>query len=296
MLAFITSMRHPSNAANYAHNERLLAETLACFANQTSDEYVVIVVGNQEPSFDLPPHAHFVPVDYAAPPRANGLHADRTAFVRDKGTKIGAGLIAAREFEPDWVMIFDADDFVHRGLVQYVHSNPSSPGWVIERGLMYSRARNGYLVQNDFHRTCGTSYVIPFEAYQVPDDLPPTATQDDISRAFGEVLPNIMGAHRNAVQWHREHGRELRTYPTLGAVYQVDTGENHSGKKLAGVIRPWTPALREDYGIQPQKGRLATALASYGPVAVWQSAVSFYRRAIAAISRRVARDKPDRAA
>ncbi|WP_345752729.1 hypothetical protein [Microbacterium rhizophilus] len=292
MLAFITSLRHPDNAADYPRIESLLAETLASISQQSSDDYVVIVVGNREPSFILPPRTHFVPVDFAPPAATNGLHADRDGFVRDKGTKIGIGLLAARAHHPSHVMIFDADDFVHRDLVQFVRREVGAPGWVIDKGWIYSRARNGYRRQDGFNRTCGTSYIIPFDAYRVPEGLSVTATQQEIVDGFGEVLPNIMGAHRNAVQWHRDRGRVLTPLPFRGAVYHVDTGENHSGKALPGIVRPWDRRLAEMFAIQPRRGAVATLWASVGPIALAQSTSSFVRRVVKGVGARARRLLP----
>lgn len=285
MIAFVTSMRHPANADDYAYNEELLQASLASISRQTSQDYIVIVVGNQEPKFPLPERVRFVRVDFAPPARVNGPHADRSGFVRDKGSKIGVGLIAARDHNPDWVMIFDADDFVHRGITAFVHENPLSDGWVIEDGLMYSRARDGYRRQRKFNMTCGTSYIIPFSVYDVPVALDVNATQDEVVSGFGEILPNIMGAHRNAVQWHAARGRELRTLPFEGAVYLVDTGENHSGKALGGVIRPWTPRILETYGIARRGGRMASIINCLGPQACWQTVKDLTRRVAVRVSR-----------
>lgn len=286
MLAFVTSMRHPANADNYAHNEALLAESLASISQQTSQDYVVIVVGNQAPAFPLPSRVHFVTVDFAPPARVNGPHADRSGFVLDKGSKIGVGLIAAREYRPDWVMIFDADDFVHRDLTAFVHERSDSDGWVIQDGWIYSRARNGYRKQENFNRTCGTSYILPYTVYSVPDTLDVNASQEAIAAGYGEVLPNIMGAHRNAVQWHSERGRKLRPLPFRGAVYHVDTGENHSGKVLAGLIRPWTPRLVRTYGVRPSDSRGSTLWACLGPTAWWQTLRDLSNRLVARFVRR----------
>jgi hypothetical protein len=278
MLAFVTSLRHPDNATDYARIEALLRETLASITAQSSDEYVVIIVGNRVPSFPLPPRTEFVPVEFAAPAAANGPHADRDGFVRDKGTKIGVGLLAARAHDPSHVMIFDADDFVHRDLARFVGEHPDEPGWVIDKGWVYSRARNGYRRQDAFHRTCGTSYVIPFDAYGVPEHLTVEATQEQVLDGFGEVLPNIMGAHRNAVQWHRDRGRILQPLPFRGAVYHVDTGENHSGKQLPGLLRPWTPGFRQAFAVAAQRRPVPTLWACIGPVAVAQTLIDIARR------------------
>ncbi|MEV8370931.1 hypothetical protein [Microbacterium sp. NPDC064584] len=271
MLAFITSLRHPQNSADYGRVESLLRETLVSVTEQTSDDFVVIVVGNQRPQFVLPDKVHFVPVEFDPPAPPNGPRTDRAPFVRDKGTKIGIGLLAAREFSPDHVMIFDADDFVHAELAEYVGARKGHSGWMIDRGWMYSRARNAYRRQNDFNRTCGTCYILPYEAYEVPTDLDVSATQQEVVDGFGERLEAMLGAHRHAVEWHRARGRTLEPLPMRAAVYHVDTGENHSGKAMTGVARPLGPRIRRSFRISPQRGPVSTIWSSVGPVAIWES-------------------------
>jgi hypothetical protein len=177
-------------------------------------------------------------------------------------------------------MIFDADDFIHRDLTRIVMSAPDSPGWVIDRGWIYSRSRNGYRRQDDFNRTCGTSFVIPYEAYEVPEHLDVTASQDELIEAFGDVMPNIIGAHRNAVNWHWARGRVLRSFPLRAAVYHVDTGENHSGKAISGLLKPWNEEFGAAFGIGPSLGVGATAWRSLGAKAIWESGREFATRAI----------------
>ncbi|GAA4187223.1 glycosyltransferase family A protein [Gryllotalpicola kribbensis] len=260
MLAFITSLRHPLNSSDYAHVEELLAQTLGSVTAQTSDDFAVFVVGNRMPDFELPRRTTFVPVDFPPPVATSGPRFALGPFVRDKGTKIGIGLAAARAVHPDHVMIFDADDFVHRGLAALSQSAPTAPGWVVEEGLIYSRTRQAWRVQRDFNRTCGTCHVVAWEAYGVPDDLEVTATQDEVAAAFGERLERIIGAHRQGREWLAEHGYPLEPLPFHGAVYHVDTGENHSGKGLRGLARPLSDRVVRDFGIP----RLASPSASIG--------------------------------
>lgn len=289
MLAFVTSLRHPANSADYSRVESLLEQTLRSVCSQTDDDYVVIVVGNQRPSFALPPQVHFVAVDFPPPVTSGEIHAPRDAFVRDKGTKIAAGLIAARRFLPDQVMIFDADDFVSRRLAAHVKTHPSSPGWVISDGWMFSRARNVYRPVGHFNRTCGTSFVVPYEAYQVSGDIRVDASQDELIAAFGDVLTNIMGAHRGAVEWHRARGRELEILPFRGAVYHVDTGENHSGKSLRGLAFPSSRRFRQEFGVPYGQGRVWTAWSAFGPVALVETIQAKAVSAAARLSRSFAR-------
>lgn len=262
MIAFITSLRHPRNSADYARVEELLQETLRSVTNQTSDDFVVIVVGNRAPSFALPDRVHFVEVDFRAPAPASE-RIRRSPFIRDKGTKIGVGLIAARDFSPDYVMIFDADDFVHRGLAEFVGQNPGRDGWVIDEGWMYSRRRSAVQTQSTFNRVCGTCFIIPFDAYDVPADLDVSATRGQVREAYGERLSKIIGAHKHAVEWHEARGRYLESLPFRGAVYHVDNGENHSSNVMTGRAKPLDAALAAEFGIAAQRGRVMTWWACY---------------------------------
>jgi hypothetical protein len=204
---------------------------------------------------------HFVQVDFRAPaPRS--VRVSRSPFIRDKGTKIGIGLIAAREFSPDYVMIFDADDFVHRDLAAFAGENPGQDGWVFTEGWMYSKARRAYRPMSNFYRTCGTSFIAPYEAYGVPDELDVRATRAEVREAYGERISKIIGAHKWAHEWYAEHGWHLKPLPFKGAVYHIDTGENHSRNELSGKAKPLSRELAAEFGI-PARGRLITLWACY---------------------------------
>ena len=171
MLAFITTLRHPQNAANYGRVEALLQDTLASLTQQSCEDYMVVIVGNRRPAFPLPERVIFVEVAFPPPSDIKGPRTGPASVIWDKGTKNAVGLLAARDFGPEYVMFVDADDFVHRDLAAFVHARPGHAGWVVKRGLMYSRRRNAYKRLRNFYRFCGTSFIIPFDAYDVPPDL-----------------------------------------------------------------------------------------------------------------------------
>lgn len=260
MLAFITSLRHPDNARDYARNEQLLKETLDSIAQQTSDDYVVVVVSNVPLSFPLPNRVTSVVVDFP-PPAPPGAHATYPAFVWDKGTKMGIGLIAARDHAPDYVMIIDADDFVHRDLVAFTVANAGSPGWYVSRGWRYSGSRNVYRSLRAFNLQCGSAYILPFAAYAVPGDVSVTLGQGAVFDVFGDRVATIMGSHMRVVKWARSHGYPLTPLPFRAAVHHVDTGENHSGGTLGGVARTLSREMRETYGIAARPHTDSPALA-----------------------------------
>jgi hypothetical protein len=286
MLVFVTSLRNPANSPDYARNECLLRDTLDSIALQTSDDYAVIVVSNVPLSFPLPDRVTSVVVDFP-PPVAPGAPTSYLDVVWDKGTKLGIGLIAARDLAPDYVMIIDADDFVHRDLVAFTSAHAGAPGWYISRGWRYSRARHVYRSLRAFHLQCGSSYILPFAAYGVPADASVAFSQAQVLDVFGDRLATIIGSHMRVVQWARHHGYPLAPLPFRGAVHHVDTGENHSGGTLSGWARTLSPTMQQTYGIPsrppagspvPEANRLRLAIDT--PPALATSAYKYLQRTL----------------
>ncbi|MGW0158728.1 glycosyltransferase family 2 protein [Mycobacterium sp. NPDC003323] len=256
MLVFITSLRHPANTPNYRRTEGYFRDTLASVGNQSSDDYAIVVVGNERPSFRLPPRVHFVEVDFPPPTEFAGQMNDLAQHLWDKGTKLGIGLSAARSLDPDYTMFFDADDFVHREVAAFVHDHPGCPGWVVRRGFIYSRTRNAYAPRRRLFRICGSSYIVPFSAHEVPADLSTAASQEQVVDAFGiERIDRVIAGHRRALEWWQDYGLNLEPLPFPGVVYHVDTGENHSRSVLAGPALPHSPRLLFDFGVKPTRSR-----------------------------------------
>lgn len=280
MIAFVTSLRHPQNSADYERVESLLHETLASVTNQDSEDYVVIVVGNRRPAASMPPRVHFVEVDFPAPAPPSGPQTDLNSFVWDKGTKIGAGLLRARDFAPDYVMIFDADDYVSRRIADHATRHNGQPGWVVENGWIYSHATGVYRAVAEFNRTCGTCHIVRWDAYGVPEHLDVGATQAEIADGFGDRLSRILGAHRNARTWLAEQGWALAPLPFKGAVYNVDTGENHSGKGLSGLSWPAGARFTREFGVVPPRRARDRVMAAFGPSAIAATAQRVFGRVV----------------
>ncbi|BBZ41205.1 glycosyltransferase family A protein [Mycobacterium conspicuum] len=263
MLAFITTLRHPHNSADYGHVESLLQDTLASLVQQSSDDYIVIVVGNRRPAFRLPERCVFVEVDFPPPSTRHGPRTGPAAVIWDKGTKTAIGLIAAREFAPDYVMAVDADDFVHRDVAAFVNARPGRDGWWVEQGWMYSRRRNACRLQRKFHHQCGTSLIVRYDAFDVPPDLTISSTQREIFEAFGERFEHIL-EHGWALAWWQNHGLVMEPLPFAAAVYHVGHGENHCDNGLFGFARPYHARLHDDFAINPSRTPRSTLWASYG--------------------------------
>lgn len=248
MLAFVTSLRHPLNSGDYSRVESLLRDTLASVLRQRCDRFSVWVVGNRAPR-GLPDGVNWVPVDFPAPSQTPGPRTGVPAVLRDKGTKLVAGIAAARESAPDHIMLMDADDLVSHRLAELSDRSPRSSGWVITRGWRWSSERASVRRQRDFNLHCGTSHLVRTDLLGVPPALSPQSDQEEILDALGDRLATRFGSHLHLRDQLAAEGHPLEPIPFPAAIYRVGTGENHSGISLGGLGRPVGPRTAGEFGI-----------------------------------------------
>jgi hypothetical protein len=246
-LTFVTSLRHPDSSRDYGRVLALLARTLRSLDAQTDRRCRVVVVANQPPHLPsgLTIDARVVHVDFPAPTPPAGGRSSIEQVRRDKGTKLAVGLA---EVEGGHVMLLDADDYVHKDLTRFVAEHPESPGWFIDDGLMYDSRTGLCLPVPRFNTVCGSSLV-------VRRDLLPTAragcaaSQDEVLQDVGEQkVLRWLGSHRFLAE-----DLALEPLPFVGAVYDVNNGENHSQKKMPSAGRPLWPTRAAEFGISNER-------------------------------------------
>ena len=248
MLALVTSLRHPWNSRDYDQVEAIFAQSASSWVCQQSDAFGVVAVGNRAPRVDLAQRVRFVEVAFEAPSSHRGPQTGTAAVLKDKGSKLAVGLLAARQHHPDLthVMFVDADDFVSRRLAGFVAGRSGEPGWTVTHGWRYHAGRRALRpVRGDFHLHCGSSHIVRHDLYPRVD-LPLTASQDELYSAFGDRLERWFGSHL-----HIHDDVPLAPLPFAGALYRVGTGEAHSGASMGALGRPVSRAIAEEFGVEP---------------------------------------------
>jgi hypothetical protein len=233
VLAFITSVRHPLNSNDYARVWRLLEHTLVSVCSQTDPRFRVFVVVNQARPLALPAalseRVEIVAVGFPPPSPVRAAATDMEAIRLDRGTKYAAGVAAAAAHDPDWVMFFDADDFIAEDLVALLHRREHPSGWTLRRGWWLKQGRVSPL--DNFWMRCGTSNILRADillsrvAGRVRPDTPQPAIVEALDERF---LKYILGSHKFTFGCCREIGRPLGWWLERSAMRTLDTGENHS--------------------------------------------------------------------
>jgi hypothetical protein len=161
VLVFVVSMKHFQIARNWDYAVQLLERTLRSICRQSSENYRVVVVANQDIEAVARNDAvDLLLVDY--PPPEGGL-ADKRA---DKARKLKRGFEYASTLGATHVMAVDADDFVSRRLAEVVESSPQTGGWLLRTGYLWKEgSRIAYLNRRNFNHSCGSSAIAHIDLF-----------------------------------------------------------------------------------------------------------------------------------
>lgn len=268
MLVFITSLRHPQNSSNYAKVEQLLDRTLRSVCAQTDDRFKVVVVCNQIPT-GIPAfiNVHYVKVDFPPPSEVNQARTGLPAVLKDKGTKYVIGLKKAEEFNPDYIMFLDADDYLHKDIAGFVNAQGKENGWFVNQGYVY---RDGGLLlskTDNFNQVCGSSNILKFDLVRQPDSITLNSCQDSIMAAVdNDFLFSVLGGHRKIPAWFEERNKTLKAFPFAAAIWLTNTGENHSGVSFFGLPTFISQEIKTNFNLNPPSSLqlwLKEVMASY---------------------------------
>lgn len=289
MLVFVTSVMHPQSANSYRRIWELLNNTLVSVCSQTDRDFKVIVVCNKilllsHDSELIHKNTCFVQVDFPCPGpetrekimRLGKLNPpagdaaweeegqffeervnDRLNIRTDKGSKLIVGLLAAREYSPEYVLFFDADDFLINDMASFVNTNPGRKGWIMSRGYrMLGDKTVPFYRKESF---CGTGNTFSYDllSCKIPALLSTHSSQVEIfSGVETEFMLMALGSHRHTRSYFRKASVDLEEFPFSGVVHLLGTGENHSDirnfTKKFSRNRDWEPITNElidDYNI-----------------------------------------------
>lgn len=213
----------------------MLEATLRSVCRQTDDHYAVIVVHNERPPVGFESSkVRWVEVDLPAPSSKRGPEIPYDARMADKGAKYSVGIAEAQKLGASHVMLFDADDLIHRDLARLCASERDCPGWFSPQGYLHTEGtRSVHVMSDGFHGRCGSSSVV----------------RADLIR---RVPAAELGIHRRWPERLEEMGEAMRPLPFPAAVWVIGTGENTSGTMLSGRASiPISPEVTEMFGLLP---------------------------------------------
>lgn len=257
MIVFLTSVRHPQNSNDFRKVEALLEMSLRSVCAQTDGNFRVVVVCNAVPQIGFKDERIVYHVVDFPPPSLEKKIKLRVVY-KDKGTKMLSGMLLARQFNPDYFAIFDADDFVSRRVAEFANARPGQAGWYVDAGYLLNHAT--WRVQRKYGlvRYCGTT-LIPSAAHLLrlsgaEGVIDERSSQEEINAKIPMHFTDfIMGTHEHMVHFFFEHQLRLRPLPFRGCVWVQQTGENVYGDRGTSGL-PVTQKFCDEFGLTMPAG------------------------------------------
>jgi glycosyltransferase involved in cell wall biosynthesis len=210
---------------DWAHTQLMLQRTLRSVLNQTDPRFRVIICGHERPKLaELDDRrVTFIVSDAKRPENSSQFRGDKMWKRRLIGAKL-------RRMGGGYFFPLDADDLVHKNVVEHVLADDNRRGYSIAQGYV-----EDFLHQRlapvpgawsaPFHHVCGSSAVLYFE----PEDLPVGGRTED------GLYFNLFTSHAYWPIVAEESGKPLDTVPFPGGVYVVNHSQNLSfGLQRAG--------------------------------------------------------------
>ncbi len=216
-----------------------LQQTLRSIRNSGSENYRVVVVGNEEPDLEMGFDSRIHFLLFKLPFQPHPSH--RAALRLDKLAKIDAAWRYAKSnWQPRYVMKLDADDFISSRLVGWLDDAGTEAGYLIRYGwFWHSGAR--YLIQRTEYldRVCGSCLIVrsdladrtgPFltevEGAVLDDAGSRFAVSDHYSLVPGSGTTTLLlnDTHQRYAAQFSCLGYELHTVPFSAVIYRASAG------------------------------------------------------------------------
>jgi hypothetical protein len=203
-----------------------LEETLRSLHNQSSEDWVAVVVGHERPAIrwqSFSDQISWVVSPHALPPiTGGGSFSKYVDFDRilDKHRKMGIGMRHLQgQGVTDWYVL-DADDLVHRDFVRTLNSLPHQAGWLCRTGYLWYKDLQRWMPCDKMLNLCGSTAVISAALFSVPS----TDRDDGLVQ-----IPWCRMSHSNIEAFLTPHlaGADP-TFPFPAIAYTLSHGDNCS--------------------------------------------------------------------
>lgn len=215
---FVIPLRGKAASKDWDRVCRLLQATVRSALNQTDPDFGILVACHDAPDLDdiVDPRVVILQGDFPVPTTLREQSQDKQSKKRMAAAEV-------RRRGGGYFMLLDADDFVSRRIVAHVRATRERDGYYFPRGFEYFARNEVIRPLDNFHRLCGSCYILRFRSEDLPERL------DSPAQTAFDRFTN----HRLVLETAAELGMSLAPLPFPGAVYLKENGENHSAQVQA---------------------------------------------------------------
>jgi hypothetical protein len=155
---FIIPLKSSKNDKDWDLTCKLLNQTLSSIEGQTTTDHHTFIVCNEMPKITAnSDKTSILSTDICI----EGEYTHKKGCL-DKQQKVYYGLLKARELNPHYVMIVDADDLIHRDLLSYCHNQSGYDGFILNKGYVLPFGHKHMTKRNDFHLLSASSVIFSY--------------------------------------------------------------------------------------------------------------------------------------
>ncbi|PMG02419.1 hypothetical protein BCV00_17300 [Vibrio breoganii] len=224
-IAFVIPIRHQDNAADWAKLMSNLTSTIASLANQSlQDNWKCVLVANEGAKLPNLPSENFIIKRVDFKPNTNYSTKDKTLLYKsvrkDKGLRVVSGMMEVRDYK--YFMVIDDDDFINKDICKFISENMDLKygGWIIGNGYIWEDGSRFMYHTSSFNHQCGSCNIINTNFVTIPESI------NDIDLDY---ISKVFGSHVFVEDEVRSKNGKIGTIPFPGAIYRVNSGNNHSG-------------------------------------------------------------------
>ena len=218
---FIIPLVAKSRSKDWKHVNYLLGLTVRSIYGQTNQNFRIIVSCHDEPDLEknLKDKIEYVKVDFTPGAPVENLEGNGQ---RDRNWKVCHGLVAARKYDPDYIMVMDADDWLQKDVVDNILSTQPENGYFFDKGYELDYSTGRAYTRDDMTHLCGSTFVLSKDFTYLPKDT---------SWPELEKCCWLKQNHKTMKSFAESRGKSLQEYPGFAITYVVKNGANIEAKK-----------------------------------------------------------------
>lgn len=255
MVVFITTVRHPENAKNFSQIEKLLSLTARSICAQTNQNFKFVIVCNEKPKLDIEhPNIVFHTVDFDPPGKGKASELKMKDFSKDKGSKLLSGILFSHQFNPEYIYVTDADDWLNINIVDCIAKGTGQDVWYSNKGCFVNYGAKSFKTKYGLIRYCGSGFAYKYsfllELLQIAEGVNEYSSQEQLVNAISEeVLYDILGDHAVQYRMFQDMDKKVAAFPFRSICWVGGTGENHSGSSGGQGGTPFDAKFCSEFGL-----------------------------------------------
>lgn len=235
-VGFIIPLKAKKISNDWPFTCELLNKTLDSLRNQTNEQFHIVVVGHDKPHFSKENNAiaDFLECSFDIPVKKEHTgeisHVSHISRIVDKVQKIAEGLVYLENaYRCTYYMGLDADDLLHKELVEYVMENKNPNGYLLNKGYEYHVNYAKVVYRDNMSEICGSTSLSHRDHIIIPE-----LTDFKSVRALG--IP-FFESHQQIAATYSDKGAALKEVPFPAMIYKLGHGQNVSNEFRNGFVK-----------------------------------------------------------